>query len=108
MSDTPQRPRRLHTRCLVRDIAEGARAEERAAVEHAIARRLAEAATVSDAACAVLHLLAEPLRWRRGALWLAPGDAGPHRCAATWPPEAVPPAHEPASDSAEGAVAGET
>jgi signal transduction histidine kinase/ActR/RegA family two-component response regulator len=101
MSDTRQRPRRLlHTRCLVRDIAEGARAEERAAVEHAIARRLAEAATVSDAACAVLHLLAEPLRWRRGALWLAPGDAGPHRCAATWPP-----AHEPASDSAEGAVA---
>jgi PAS domain S-box-containing protein len=51
------------------DVSDRKRAEQRLAVQYAVARALAEAATVSDAIPRVLQSLCESLGWQLGFFW---------------------------------------
>jgi len=52
--------------------------------EHAIARILAQAATVEEATPKILQALCECLEWDISALWLIDREAGVLRCAELW------------------------
>jgi PAS domain S-box-containing protein len=69
---------------LARDITERKRVEQRVFAEHAIARILAQAATVEEATPKILQALCECLGWDLSALWLIDREAGVLRCAELW------------------------
>ncbi len=73
----------------VLDLTERKRAEERLAVQHAVTRILAEAATVEAATPKILKALCEHLEWDLGALWRIDQQAGVLRCAELWRVESV-------------------
>jgi PAS domain S-box-containing protein len=68
----------------VMDVSERRRAEQRLLAQHRVARILAEAATVEDAAPKILQAVCECLGWDLGALWRVDREAGVLRCAELW------------------------
>jgi serine phosphatase RsbU (regulator of sigma subunit) len=73
-------------------LGEAERAERYLHAEHAVARALANASGLSDAAPAILQTLCQTLSWDVGALWLVDPQAQVMRCAEHWhrPDLAVP------------------
>ncbi len=67
-----------------RDITVRKEAERRRAAESAVGTVLAEAATVSAAAVAVLHAIGEALGWDVGAVWMVDPECGLLRCLDVW------------------------
>jgi PAS domain S-box-containing protein len=67
-----------------RDVSDRARAERRAAAEHAAARVLAEATGVREATSRLAHEVCAALNWDFGAIWLI--DAGELRMSGMWSP----------------------
>ncbi|MGE5611710.1 MAG: PAS domain S-box protein [Bacillota bacterium] len=77
---------------VLEDIHQRKVVEQRRDAEHTIARILAEADTLSDAAPQVLATVCRTCGWNWGALWLLDEAAGVLRCVETW--------HNPALDLA--------
>jgi len=59
-------------------------AERRLATQHAVARILAEAERIEDAAPKLLEAIGDGLAWSAAALWVPDEKAGVLRCAASW------------------------
>lgn len=66
----------------LRDISDRKRAESIMAAQHALARVLAEAPTLREAAPRILEAICASFGWDLGALWVAEGDT--LRCVETW------------------------
>lgn len=66
--------------CIARDITEQRRAEQRAALEHAVTKSLAESSTLAEAAPKILRMVCEGLEWDVGALWAVDEGASLLRC----------------------------
>jgi signal transduction histidine kinase/ActR/RegA family two-component response regulator len=62
------------------------RVERRLAAQYAVARVLADSATLPEAAPNVLQAICESLGWDIGAIWGVDRAAGLLRCLATWQP----------------------
>ncbi len=56
--------------CNIRDITDRRRAEQRQAVQFAVTRALADAATFKEAAAQLLQVICEKFGWEIGELWL--------------------------------------
>jgi PAS domain S-box-containing protein len=65
---------------VARDVTERCRAEERQAVQHAVARILEESPTSGDALPRILRAITEGLHWPYGALWTGDGLDGHTPC----------------------------
>jgi PAS domain S-box-containing protein len=74
----------IHTRCITRDITAYRRAEQRIAIEHAIARVLAESSTLKEAAPRLLQAIGESLGWEVGAFWCVDPRDKVLRCRDLW------------------------
>ena len=57
-------------------------------IVHVIARLLAEAATLAEAAPKILAALAGPYAWECGAFWDVDRDGRALHCVGTWPADA--------------------
>ena len=66
------------------DITDRKRVEQRQAIEHRVARVLAESGTVADVMPEVLAAFCETLGWACGARWSLDARAGGFRCEETW------------------------
>lgn len=60
---------------LLEDISERTRAEERMAAQHAVARILADCASLAEATPRILEATCRSLRWELGGLWRVDRDA---------------------------------
>jgi PAS domain S-box-containing protein len=74
------------------DITHRKSTERRISIQHAVARTLAEAHTISEAAPTILQALCEGLEWEIGLIWLADEDDMVVRCldVRVSAPESVP------------------
>jgi PAS domain S-box-containing protein len=66
------------------DVTERRCAERRLLAQHCVARILAEAATVEEAAPKILQAVCESLGWNVGVRWRIDREAGALRCAEVW------------------------
>src|SRR5690606_13291290 len=66
------------------DITDRKRAEQRLAMEHAVTRVLADAASVAEAIPSVIRVVCEAMGWQCGARWVWDPQAQLFRCAETW------------------------
>jgi serine phosphatase RsbU (regulator of sigma subunit) len=83
---------------LKKQIAEIAQSQRRLAAEHAVARILAESASLTDAIPRILHNISQSLGWDVGVLWILDRDSEVLRCMDVWhAPEIDIPAFERAS-----------
>jgi PAS domain S-box-containing protein len=71
---------------LAEDITERKMAEQRLLARNAVARALAESATVDEAARRILQSLAESLGWEMAAMWQVDAQASELRCLSLWFP----------------------
>jgi len=69
---------------LVSDVTERKRAEQRLAAQYAVARVLAEAASLDEATPRLLQAACEGLGWEVGDLWRVDAAADVLRCVAVW------------------------
>jgi PAS domain S-box-containing protein len=76
---------------LRQEVGERRRAERRLATQHAVARALAESATVAAALTQILRAIGEGGGWEMAVAWDVDRRASVLRCAATW--------HAPDSDA---------
>ena len=76
------RPERLLA--VSRDITEQKRAEGRLHAQHAVARALAEASSLTEAVPRVLEAVCRSSGWQWGAFWQADGRANLLRCVEVW------------------------
>ena len=67
-----------------RDITDLKRSESRLAADHAVARALAESATLEVGASEILKAVCRSLDWAMGAIWTIDGAAGVLRCVDLW------------------------
>ena len=78
---------------IARDITERVRAERRLATQYAVARALAESATLAEAAPQLLQGICESLDWDQAEmwsiLWSADAQANVLRCTGTWHPPSL-------------------
>lgn len=74
----------VHTRCFTRDISERKLAEQRLAVQYAVTRALAEAATLQQASSELLQAVCNTLGWSIGAVWSVDREARVLRCVDVW------------------------
>ena len=74
----------IHARCITRDITAYRRVEQRAAVEHAVTRVLAESATLTEAAPRLLQTVGTSLGWKVGAFWCVDPRDNVLRCRNLW------------------------
>ena len=74
---------------VLQDITERKQAEQRLAVEHAVAQILTDAATIEEAAPKILQTICERLGWDLGTLWHIDHKAGLLRCALLWRKQSV-------------------
>ena len=70
--------------CLLVDIDNRKRAEERLRVQHTVAQILAEAATIEEATPRILLAIGECLGWDVGVLWRVERDGEVLRCVELW------------------------
>jgi diguanylate cyclase (GGDEF)-like protein/PAS domain S-box-containing protein len=70
----------LFTQGYLLDITSRKEAEQRLAAEHGVARVLAEAETLEEAAPGILQVVCEAFSWEGGALWLLDRQADVLRC----------------------------
>jgi PAS domain S-box-containing protein len=70
--------------CLLVDIDDRKRAEERLRVQHTVAQILAEAATIEEATPRILLAIGECLGWDVGVLWRVDREAKALRCVELW------------------------
>jgi PAS domain S-box-containing protein len=70
--------------CLLVDIDNRKRAEERLRVQHTVAQILAEAATIEEATPRILLAIGECLGWDVGVLWRVDRDGEVLRCVELW------------------------
>ena len=83
---------------LKKQIAETAQSQRRLAAEHAVARILAESASLTDAIPRILQDISQSLGWDVGVLWTLDRDTEVLRCTDVWhAPEIDIPAFERAS-----------
>jgi diguanylate cyclase (GGDEF)-like protein/PAS domain S-box-containing protein len=73
----------LFTQGYLLDITARKESERRLAAEHGVARVLAEAETLEDAAPDMLRVICDALSWEGGVLWLVDRDVGNLSCART-------------------------
>ena len=69
---------------MVRDVTEQKRADRRQALQHAVAKVLAEASTVEQAIPALLRAIAVSLDWQVGLFWLVQNDRRTITCRWDW------------------------
>ena len=78
---------------IARDITERKHAEKRLATQYAVARALAESATLAEAAPRLLEAICESLDWDHAEvwsiLWSANSQANVLRCTGTWHPPSL-------------------
>jgi PAS domain S-box-containing protein len=67
-----------------RDVTEGKMAGRDLAVQHAVARILAESAELDTALRRILQVICEKLGWEHSAVWRIDAEAGVLRCAEVW------------------------
>ena len=83
------------------EVAERKRSEQRLTTQHAVTRSLAESATLTEAAPALLRAIGAGMGWAWGGLWTVDSEAGVLRCTCMW--------HAPSIDAREfDAVSRET
>jgi len=70
--------------CLLVDIENRKRAEERLRVQHTVAQVLAEAATIEEATPRILLAIGECLGWDVGVLWRVDREGEVLRCVELW------------------------
>jgi PAS domain S-box-containing protein len=70
--------------CLLVDIDNRKRAEERLRVQHTVAQILAEAATIEEATPRILLAIGECLGWDVGVLWRVDREGRALRCVELW------------------------
>src|SRR5262245_54108717 len=75
----------------IRDISGRKRAESRRAAQLAVARVLAEAASLAEATPRILQAVCEWLHWDVGVIWQLDADAGVLRCVDLWCAPALQP-----------------
>jgi Diguanylate cyclase, GGDEF domain/PAS fold len=80
VSDRDGRP--LFTQGYLLDITARKRSEQRLAAEHAVARVVAEATTLEEAAPRIVQVVCEALDWEAGAMWLFDSEPDALPCAA--------------------------
>jgi len=68
----------------IRDITARKQAEQRQATQYAVARVLAEAASLDEAAPKILQVVCEGLQWDIGAIWHVDADRDVLRCVDLW------------------------
>jgi len=68
----------------MRDITKRKRAEERLGVQYAIARALAESATLDEVAPRILQAICGTLGWDQGMLWSVDRQTNVLRCVEVW------------------------
>jgi diguanylate cyclase (GGDEF)-like protein/PAS domain S-box-containing protein len=73
----------LFTQGFLLDITARKESERRLAAEHGVARVLAEAETLEEAAPRIVRVICDALSWEGGALWLVDRDVGTLRSATT-------------------------
>jgi PAS domain S-box-containing protein len=74
----------IGTQCIFWDVTAAKRAEQRQALQHAVTRVLAEAATPRKAMPKLLQVICDGLGWEWGAVWRVDRHAQLLRCAETW------------------------
>jgi PAS domain S-box-containing protein len=74
----------VHTRCFTRDVTDQKQAERRVAIQLTVARVLAEAKTIDEAAKGILQAVCERQSWDFGAFWHVDRDDQVLRCSAMW------------------------
>lgn len=74
---------------MVRDVTEQKRADRRQALQHAVAKVLAEASTVDQAIPELLRAIAVSLDWRVGLFWLVQNDRRTMICKWDWSVDAA-------------------
>src|SRR5581483_6034626 len=67
-----------------KEIVERTRAEKRLGAQYAVARVLAESATLSEGASAILRAVCESLNWEIGGIWRLEGEPAALRCVEVW------------------------
>jgi PAS domain S-box-containing protein len=75
------------------EVAERKRSEQRLTTQHAVTRSLAESATLTEAAPALLRAIGAGMGWAWGGLWTVDSEAGVLRCTCMW--------HAPSIDARE-------
>jgi PAS domain S-box-containing protein len=75
---------------IARDITERRRLERRLDAQFQVARILAEAESVTDAAPALLQAIGESLGWQMGQMWRVDSAADVLRCLAVWQVPTLP------------------
>src|SRR5215208_6161114 len=68
----------------IRDITERRQAEERQSAQYAVARILAQAQTLDDAAAQIIQAVCESLQWDLGGIWHADAAEGELTCVGIW------------------------
>jgi PAS domain S-box-containing protein len=68
----------------IRDITERKQAEERQSAQYAVARILAQAETLDEAAAQIIQAVCESLQWDVGAIWHADATQGELTCVGVW------------------------
>jgi len=69
---------------VVRDITDQKHAQRRQALQHAVAKVLAEASTVEQAIPELLRVIGSSLEWQVGTFWLVQEKTRLLRCTQTW------------------------
>lgn len=73
-----------------KEIADRTRAEKRLGAQYAVARVLAESATLSEGASSLLRAVCESLDWEVGGIWRVEGEPAVLRCVEVWHPPSLP------------------
>ena len=75
----------------IMDVTDRKRAEQREAIEHAVARYLGSSIALNDAVTGILRVMCERLDWACGARWSFDRQTGKLHCVETWsrPEEAL-------------------
>jgi PAS domain S-box-containing protein len=74
---------------IARDITERKGAQLRQAIQYAVTRVLAEAATLTEATVRILQTICEGFNWSLGAFWLIDRKEDVLRCVELWHPSSV-------------------
>ena len=91
---------------LQKEVSERGRAEQRLALQYAVARILAESAGIGSSAPGILRVICENLGWDFGIYWGYNPQNGMLECQSTWRGPQAPAALNPEDLEPEGGLAG--